>query len=156
GAVVGVDDAQRLMNELPNKARDLLGVMIDVNLRSKGKRDYLAIRVEPYPNPISYKGEYYYRSGSTNQVLKGAALDRFLLGKTGRRWDAVPIPGVAFENLDEASISRFREQAARSKRLGPEALGEDNAGLIEKLRLAEGPYLKRAAVLLFHPDPERF
>lgn len=35
-------------------------------------------------------------------------------------------------------------------------MAEDDAGLIEKLRLTESRYLKRAAVLLFHPDPERF
>jgi ATP-dependent DNA helicase RecG len=35
-------------------------------------------------------------------------------------------------------------------------LQETDADLIDKLHLMEGKYLKRAAVLLFHPDPERF
>lgn len=35
-------------------------------------------------------------------------------------------------------------------------LQEAKAGLIEKLHLLDGKYLKRAALLLFHPDPERF
>ena len=35
-------------------------------------------------------------------------------------------------------------------------LMDDNHGLLEKLRLYEGDYLKRAAALLFHPDPERY
>ena len=52
--------------------------------------------------PISYRAEYHYRSGSTKQVLRGAALDRFLLGKTGRRWDAAPVPGVKVGDLDDA------------------------------------------------------
>jgi len=56
--------------------------------------------------------------------------------------------------LDPGVISRFRERAARSKRLGPEILQEEDEVLIEKLRLTDGGYLKRAAVLLFHPDPE--
>lgn len=85
-----------------------------------------------------------------------AALDRFLLGKTGRRWDAVPVPGIPIEALDAAALARFRRQATRSKRLGPDVLAEDDPGLVEKLRLTEGNYLKRAAILLFHPDPERF
>ena len=34
-------------------------------------------------------------------------------------------------------------------------LQDDNKGLLEKLRLYEGSYLKRAAALLFHPDPEK-
>lgn len=89
-------------------------------------------------------------------MLKGATLDRFLLGRTGKRWDAVPVPGVSISDLDTKVLARFRERAARSKRLGPEALEEDDAGLVEKLRLLEGQYLKRAGVLLFHPDPERF
>ena len=105
---------------------------------------------------MSYRGEYYIRSGSTKQTLKGAALDRFLLSRTGKRWDAVPVPGVEVDDLDTAVLERFRERATKSKRLGPEALEEDDAGLIEKLRLTDGEYLKRAAVLLFHTDPERF
>jgi ATP-dependent DNA helicase RecG len=156
GQVVGVEDAERLMKELPNKLRDLLGIVANIDLLEEDGKRYLRIEVEPYPVPISYRGEYHYRSGSTKQVLKGAALDRFLLGKTGRRWDAAPVPGVTIEDLDAGVLARFRERAARSKRLGAEALEEDDAGLIEKLRLAEGRYLKRAAVLLFHPDPERF
>jgi len=35
-------------------------------------------------------------------------------------------------------------------------LRERPPGLIEKLHLLDGKYLKRAAVLLFHPDPELF
>ena len=35
-------------------------------------------------------------------------------------------------------------------------LMDDNHGLLEKLRLYEGRYLKRAAALLFHPDPEQY
>lgn len=156
GRVVGVDDAERLMEQLPNKLRDLLGIVADIDLLEEDGEPYLRIAVESYPVPISYRGEYHYRSGSTKQVLKGAALDRFLLGKIGRRWDGAPVPGVTVEDLDAAVLARFRERAARSKRLEPDALDEDDAGLIEKLRLSEGRYLKRAAVLLFHPDPERF
>lgn len=33
GVAVGVEDAGRLMEEIPNKVRDLLGIMAEVNLR---------------------------------------------------------------------------------------------------------------------------
>jgi len=156
GQVIGVENSDRLMQELPNKLRDLLGVVADVDLLEEDGKPYLRIAVDPYPVPVSYRGEYHYRSGSTKQVLKGAALDRFLLGKTGRRWDGVPVPGVSVEDLDGEALTRFREQAVRSKRLGTDALSEDDPGLLDKLRLLEGRYLKRGAILLFHPDPERF
>jgi len=44
--------------------------------------------------------EHYYRGGSTNQMLEGAALDRFLLRKHGRTWDSAPLPGPTVADLD--------------------------------------------------------
>jgi ATP-dependent DNA helicase RecG len=155
GEVVGVPDAKRLLVDLPNKVRDLLGVVVDVNLRTDAGQDYLEVAVAAYPNPISYRGEYFYRSGSTNQTLKGAALDRFLLRKQGRHWDGVPAPGFEVADLSAQAFVGFRRLAAKSKRLSPELLEETDEVLLDKLRLLENPYLKRAAVLLFHEEPER-
>lgn len=107
-------------------------------------------------HPLSYKGEYHYRSGSTKQELKGAALDKFLLRKQGRTWDSVPVPYVTIRDLSTTAISGFRKLARQSRRLDANVRGESVAALIEKLNLLEGTYLKRAAVLLFHPDPERY
>ena len=156
GVVVGVPNAARLMEDIPNKVRDILGIMVKVNLHDEAGKEYLEIAVEPYPYPVSYKGEYHYRSGSTKQELKGAALDKFLLRKQGKHWDGVPVPHVAVKDLSKAAIDRFRKLARLSQRLDSAILRESTPGLIEKLRLLDGSYLKRAAVLLFHPDPERF
>jgi len=156
GTVVGLSDARRLLEELPNKMRDLLGIIADVDLQSENGLDFIRITIDPYPNPVSFRGEYHYRSGSTKQVLRGAALDRFLLGRMGKRWDSVPVPAARLSDLDPTTLTRFRERAARSKRIGVEILKEDDPVLIEKLRLMDGKYLKRAAILLFHPDPEAY
>ncbi len=156
GKVVGSRDAARLLQELPNKIRDLLGIIVEVNLLSERGREYLEVVTPPYPSPISYRGHYYQRSGSTLQGLKGAALDRFLLRKQGRTWDGVPVPGVTFKDLSGASIRRFRTLARRSGRVEPGIGREPVPNLIDKLRLREGTRLKRAALLLFHEDPERF
>lgn len=156
GEIVGVATASKLLEDLPNKMRDILGIVPDVDLITEGGKDVIRITVKPYLYPVSYKGQYHYRSGSTKQELKGTALDHFLLRKTGKHWDTVPVPDASVSDLDPLAITRFRERAARSKRLGTEILEEDDAALIEKLRLTDGKYLKRAAVLLFHPDPEAF
>lgn len=60
------------------------------------------------------------------------------------------------EDLDNATFDLFRKYAKRSGRMDEVDLVDDNHGLLEKLRLFEGHYLKRAAALLFHPDPERY
>ena len=112
--------------------------------------------MEPQPHPVSYKGEYHYRSGSTRQELKGAALSRFLLRKQGLHWDGVPAPQARLEDLSEAAVDRFREEARRSGRLDAELLAEPTPVLIDRLHLRERSRLKRAALLLFHPDPEVF
>jgi ATP-dependent DNA helicase RecG len=65
GTVVGVENAIRLLVDIPNKVRDVLGIMADVSLFEEHGKEFIEISVEAYPNPISYKGEYYYRSGST-------------------------------------------------------------------------------------------
>ena len=156
GCVVGIPDAARLLEELPNKVRDLLGIVVEVNLRSEGDREYLEIITPAYPSPISYRGHYYQRSGSTLQELRGAALDRFLLRKQGRTWDGVPVPGLTVKDLSAAAIRRFRTLARKSGRVEPGSLSASVASLVDKLRLREGARLKRAALLLFHKDPEHF
>ena len=156
GEVCGVQDAKKLMEDIPNKVRDMLGILIEVNLKEKDDKQYLEIATEAYPYPISFRGKYYQRSGATNQELKGAALDRFMLRKQGKTWDGVPVPYLKVEDLDNATFDLFRKYAKRGGRMDDADLMDDNHGLLEKLRLYEGDYLKRAAALLSHPDPERY
>jgi ATP-dependent DNA helicase RecG len=156
GEPVGVVNGSKLLEDLPNKIRDLLGIMVNVNLVEEAGVELLEIHVPAYTNPISFRGRYYTRSGSTLQELKGAALDRFLLQRQGRTWDSVPLPGVKPSDLSLTSLKRFRELTAASGRLSAADLSASDSGLLEKLKLAEGKYLKRAAVLLFHEDPDRF
>jgi ATP-dependent DNA helicase RecG len=156
GRAVGVAQAARLLEEIPNKVRDVLGIMVDVNLRQEDGHELLEIHVEPYPSPVSYKGEYHYRSGSTKQELRGAALSHFLLKKQGLHWDAMPLLSAQWTDLDTKVLQQFRKLALRSQRLSAEMLQEPNDSLLDKLHLTAAEGLKRAAVLLFHPDPERF
>ena len=53
GEVVGLPDAARLMEVLPNKIRDHLGIITDVDLLTEQETEYIRITVEPYPHPIS-------------------------------------------------------------------------------------------------------
>src|SRR5665648_679919 len=143
GVATGISNVHKLLEDIPNKVRDILGIIVDVNLKTDKDVEYLEIVVEPYPYPVSYKGQYHYRSGSTKQELKGAALDRFLLQRQGKRWDGVPVPNISIKDLDNNTFGLFRKKATRSGRLSEEILGESNKILIENLRLKEGDYLKR-------------
>lgn len=156
GNVVGVNNAKKLLEDLPNKITSILGIVAEVNLQETEYGDYIEIVVEPQLNPVSCKGEYHYRSGSTKQELKGAALDKFLLGKQGKHWDGVPIPHVTIADLKQETFDFFRKKGVKSNRLSEDVLTDSNELLLNNLKLTDGDYLKRAAVLLFHPDPEKF
>ena len=156
GNVVGVNNAPKLLEDLPNKIVSILGIIVDVNLHETPQGNFIEIIVEPQPNPVNYKGEYHYRSGSTKQELRGAALDKFLLQKQGRRWDSVPIPNVTVADLKPETFDFFRKRGVKSNRLDEDSLTDSNELLLENLQLTENNYLKRSAILLFHPKPEKF
>lgn len=158
GKVLGIKNSKKLMEDIPNKTRDILGIIIDVNcLSDDGYGDeYIEIVVYPSTYPVDYKGEYHYRSGSTKQQLRGAALTEFLLTKTGYKWDAVPVDGVTVDDLDKESFDIFRKEALRTQRMTEADLQCTNAQLLENLHLTSNGKLKRAAVLLFHREPEKW
>lgn len=68
-AVVGVDNSKKLMEVIPNKIVNQLGIVCDVNLIRESEKEYIEIIVPPSPMPISYHGKYHYRSGSTKQAF---------------------------------------------------------------------------------------
>ncbi|EOZ97848.1 putative transcriptional regulator [Indibacter alkaliphilus LW1] len=156
GNVTGIENSKKLLEDIPNKVRDVLGVLVDVNLHETEEGDFIEIVVEAYPYPVNYKGQYHYRSGSTKQELKGAALDKFMLQKKGKKWDGVPIPNVSVSDLKQETFDFFKKRGIRSQRLSDDSLSDTNEQLIENLQLKENKYLKRAALLLFHPNPEMF
>ncbi|MGB4585834.1 MAG: ATP-binding protein [Rectinemataceae bacterium] len=156
GNVTGIEDAEKLLVDIPNKVRDTMGIVVDVNHRNENGLDLIEIEVPPYPNPISYKGEYHYRTGGTKQELKGIALDRFLMRKQGRHWDSAPIPRLGMADCNPALFQQFREKATRSGRMTEAVLRDDDAALVENLQLTEGKFLNRAAALLFCNTPDRY
>ena len=156
GKAVGVSHAGKLMEDLPNKIRDVLGIMADVRLVKTAGKELVEIRVEPYPSPISYKGVYYIRSGSTTQELKGAVLEQFLLKKRGRHWDDAPEPSFTARSCSAAALRLFKAGASQSGRMDRSVLRDSREVILGNLELTEKHGLKRATCLLFSPRPEQY
>lgn len=155
GNVAGIDNYRELLEQLPNKFRDILGVFAEVNLQSKGNKHFLEIIVPRYDVPISMRGKYYVRTGSTLQELKGPALNEFILKRTGKTWDDIPEQRATISDIDETAISQFLKDASKAKRI----IVENDISihnLLEKLRLIEDGKLKRSAIVLFGKDPGKF
>lgn len=72
GDVIGLENTKRLMDDIPNKTQNHLGVICDVLLHDENGKEFIEIEVKSHDAPISYQGKYHYRSGSTKQESKGA------------------------------------------------------------------------------------
>lgn len=153
GNVVGLKNIKKLMEDIPNKIQACLGIVADVNKVSENGLDYIEIKVEPSSFPISYHGEFHYRSGATKQQLTGNALSQFIMRKTGFRWEDVTVDNITVDDLDEESFKIFRREALRKNRMTEAELNVSNEELLQKLHLMSGGKLKRSAVLLFYRDP---
>ena len=106
GVAVGVAQAKRLLEDLPNKIRDKLGVVADVSLELRDGKECLRIDMMSYPSLISYNGRFYYRSGSTVQELNGNTLHGLLLGRQGvdplqKGYLSVPCQGLVLRRGDQ-------------------------------------------------------
>lgn len=156
GNVSGLQNAHKLFEDLPNKIRDAMGIIVNVNLLQKDSKDYIEIEVPPYPIAISCKGAYYFRSGSTNQKLTGPELESFILRRHGVSWDHMSFPTFTMESIDMETVERFKQLAAKKGRIPKDVLDEPVDILMDKLHLTNSGYLTNAAMLLFSKDPERW
>ncbi|MFH1319305.1 MAG: ATP-binding protein [Bacteroidota bacterium] len=157
GKAIGINNYNILLEQLPNKFRDILGVYTEVNLQTEDNKSYLEIIVPRYDVPISLRGKYYVRIGSTLQELKGPSLNEFILKRTGKTWDDIPVESASITDIDEQAIKFFLKKALNSDRIAPYAAKEDTKTLLCNLHLVnkEGN-LKNAALLLFGKEPKAY
>ena len=157
GTIVGVKDAKSLLQDMPNKVKNNLGFLADVNLLSEDDKEYIAIHVLPQENAISYEGKYYVRSGSTAQELRGQQLASFLMQKAKLHWDALTRPEAKLIDLDDEAWDYFITTALENKRLNKSAQSESKETVLRKLNLmTEDGELTNAALMLFGKDIERW
>jgi len=155
GIPIGIDQPEVLLEQLPNKFRDILGIFAEVNLAGQIGRHHIEIMIPRYDVPVSYRGKYFVRTGSTLQELKGLALNEFILKRTGKTWDDLPEQRASLSDIDESSISQFIADARIAGRIQIEgAIGLMD--LLNKLRLTENKQIKRAGIVLFGKDPGKF
>ena len=157
GKVCDLRDAKKLMEDIPNKVVNYMGIVVEVDLHKKDGLQYIGITIEPNNVPVSYRGKYYYRSGSTTQELNGAALQQFILKKMGRTWDDIANDHATINDLDRRAIDYFLRKGIKAGRINEDEMESSSQNVLENLNLVtpEGK-LKNAAVLLFANNPGRF
>lgn len=157
GKIVGVKDPKRLLEDIPNKCVQLLGIIPKITSHQSKKSTYLIIKVEQSTVPISFHGLYYVRSGSTNQQLKGGLLQSFLLRKSGKSWDEQEEPYATLRDIDNQTLKDFVNRAITAGRIETSARLDTPGELLRKLNLiTPSGKLSRAALICFGKNPEKF
>ena len=154
GNPVELNNTKKLLEDIPNTIRNRLNILSTVELDKRTGHKIIRITISPSSSPVSFNGKYYLRSGSTVQELRGKELADFLLKKSGIPWDSCAEKHSTLKALDMTTIDGFKRLAA--DRI-PGIINEtDSSMLLDKLNLAKNKQLKRAAVLLFGSDPQRY
>ncbi|MGC9471624.1 MAG: ATP-binding protein [Bacteroidales bacterium] len=154
GNPVELKNTKKLLDDIPNTIRNRLNVLPMVGMEVKTGHKIIRITIPPSSIPVSFNGKYYLRSGSTVQELRGNELAGFLLKKSGTPWDNCIEEHSTLKELDRYTINGFKRLAA--DRLPGIVNENDHSIILDKLNLIDNKHLKRAAVLLFGSDPQRY
>ncbi len=157
GDVVGIKNAKNLLETIPNKIIQKLGIVADVNLLNKDEKQYIEIIVHPSNAAISCNGKFHYRVGSTKQELSGNALQDFLFNKNKQTWDEIICQGATLDDIDSEAIRYFVRCAVNSHRMSVVTTEIDAQSILTNLNLitVDGQ-LTNAAIVLFGKRPQRF
>lgn len=157
GDVCGLQDAKKLMEDIPNKIVNSMGLVADVNLYEQDGRAYIGVIIDSSNIPISYKGKYYYRSGSTMQEMNGVSLQQFILKKMGRSWDDIINERATLDDIDRKAVEYFLRKGIEAQRISESELNSSTEEVLANLRLIDdNGGIKNAAILLFGKNPLKF
>ena len=156
GKLVGIKRPKEDIENLPNSIRSKLNLYVSIFAGVEDGKEYLEVSIPAMDQPVFYDGKIYVRVGSTNQLLEGNDLINFILQKGNGSWDAVVVPNVKVEDLDDSSFKILLDDGIRNKRLTEYDRTISKQALLEKMSLMKDGKLTRAAILLFHPHPEYF
>ena len=157
GTVIGIKNNKKLLEDIPNKVVQLLGIIVNIDLKQNQDKNIIEIIVLPSSIPISFHGKFFIRSGSTVQELQGQKLREFILKKDNITWDEITVPHAKYDELDNHLIRQFIVKAVNANRLSVEALNNDIIFTLKNLDLIkENGEITRAAILLFGTRPAKY
>lgn len=148
--VCGVSDADKLMEDIPNKVRDILGIVVDVNLMRDVDKCYISISVPVSSVPLTFRGKYYYRTGSTLQELGGPALNDFIMRKMNVAWDTSVADDATLDDIDIEAVKYFVQRAVNERRLDNSAMHDEITKILKNIEvMTPDGKLTFAALMLF-------
>jgi ATP-dependent DNA helicase RecG len=156
GEVVGVDGVKKLLKEIPDKIQNVLGIVPIVDCHSKDGKDYISINVAKHDDILFFEGKVFVKSGSTTRELKGRELRTHVIKRFNMSWTDDPCLRVTVKDLDGIAYRQFKKDALDGRMITAQENDLGIKALFDKLDLSVEGRPRLGAVLLFHPEPQRF
>lgn len=162
--LIGVTDGGRIKGynhtEALKKMADDINAAIypSVNITIKKitikQKNVIVIEVPPAPiKPVSVRGRYYIRTGSTNRLMDVSEICDLYSLSTSRSWDSQAVESAGIDDIDMSKVKEFMKQIKERRNLDFETSPLEF--LKKKLFINDGE-VTNAAVILFGKDPQKF
>jgi len=155
GEIIGVRNAKKLLEEIPNTVNNLMHFYPDVEERiMENGKTCVIVTVKSQKRAVDVRGVYYRRSGSNTVKVTGDELALLILHKTGSSWTNLITDKVKLSDLSKDAVSIFIKRGQEAKRISSAADPNDIEGALRRYKLMTDEGITNAAAVLFANEPK--
>ena len=153
GEVVGIRNAKKLLEEIPNTVKNLMNFYPSVEAMMEGGKTYVVVTIEHQEEAVDLRGAFYVRSGSTTARVTGRDLKPFIMKKSGLIWTNLIADKVELKDISSEAVSSFVKLGQKEGRISSSVDPNDTEGVLRRYKLMTNAGITNAAALLFSDSP---
>ncbi|MDR3282911.1 MAG: putative DNA binding domain-containing protein, partial [Candidatus Methanoplasma sp.] len=155
GNVVGVQNPEKLLKEIPDIVQNKLGFVPVVRPICIDGKTCIEIVVERRDTLVDLDGKFYRRSGSTTHQMVGRELRKALLAEINTSWTDLPIDSVGIDALSPDAVKYFLDAGKKNGMLSESLDGSGVRFVLEHFgMICPDGKITISAALLFLPKPQ--
>jgi ATP-dependent DNA helicase RecG len=128
-------------------------LIADIELAELDHKLIFILRIKEFPlKPISVKGRYFRRVGTSNRIMTPQEIAQMHFHSIGTSWDAFPAENKTLDDIDLKKVKKYIEEANAT---GRRKIKESSVEVLEKLELVKNGKPTWAAILTFSREPQK-
>jgi ATP-dependent DNA helicase RecG len=152
--IKGVQASKESINHWVNEVKSKTAPQIipDIEVFMAGKKTVIAMAVAEYPvKPVSCRGRYYKRIGSSNHTLSIQEVINIHLQSVNSSWDFYIRPNKTLSDISLRKVNKIIEQISNRKQI---PIQDDPFTFLKKYSLVDGEKITNACWLMFLPEQD--
>jgi len=152
GITIDKETVQNWLNEIKNKTAPQ--IIPDIEIIEMNTQTVVALIVQENPiKPVSVRGRYYKRTGSSNHLLSITEISDLYMQSMQNSWDSYIYHGAQINDLDLTKIKQFVLKVNQVKRF---TLPLKPIEALRKLNMIQNDNPTNAAMILFSKQNLRY